>query len=137
MTIDRSARVEDPATMSIHFASPDASQTSASPTSSPAPTDSTTSTTPTSDHDPTQRVETIEMKHRSSDEILQDFTQLTNAFAVEATVEEKEELRALEDERLRSLRESALSREVKARKAREAALLAQAKRGLDEDAQAM
>lgn len=126
MTIDRTALDTDPATMSIHFAPSAARQTSDSATSSPAPTDSTTSSTPPSDHDPTERVETIEMKGRTSAEILEDFTQMTRAFPVEATPEEREELRLLEEQRVKSLRDSQLSKEVKERKAREDALLKQA-----------
>lgn len=126
MTIDRSALDTDPATMSIHFAPESARQTSPSATSSPAPTDSTTSSTPASDHDPTVRVETIEMKGRTSAEILDDFTRVTKAFPIEPTPEEQEELRSLEEQRLRSVRDSKLSLEVKERKKREEDLLKQA-----------
>lgn len=100
--------------MSIHFASQDAQQTSSSATS--APTDSTTA-----------RVETINMKGRTNSEILQELIRVTKAYPIEPTEEEKEELRLLEEQRLRSLRDSKLSKEVRARVKRERELLEQAR----------
>lgn len=127
MTIDRSASSADPAILSIHFAPQDAAQTSNSATSSPAPVDSTTSSTTPSDHAPTERVQSIDMKHRTNLEILQDVIRLTKAFPVEPTPEEQEEMRLLEEQRVRSLRDSKLSQEVRTRQKREKELLEQAR----------
>ena len=129
MTIDRTAPQSDAATMSIHFAPEGAQQTSPdSATSSAAPiTSTTTSGTPTSDHDPTERIETIEMKHKTNAEILDEFVRVTKAYPVEPTVEDREELRVLEEQRVKGLRDSKLSQEVKARVKREKELLEQAR----------
>lgn len=127
MTTDRTIAQDQPATMSIHYAPKDASQSSDSATSSPAPVDSTATSEPASDHAPTERVETIEMKHRSSAEILEEFVRRTNAFAVEATEQDKEDIRALENQRVRSTKDSALSQEVRAKVKREQELLEQAR----------
>ena len=126
MTIDRTALPEDPAVLSVHFASQDAAPS----TTSTSAIDSIPS------EDPTQRVETIDMKGRTSEEILEDFVRVTKAHPVEPTAEEKEELRSLEEQRVRSARDSALSKEVKARVDREKSLLEQARRGMEADAQA-
>ncbi|KAI6790651.1 hypothetical protein KC363_g7528 [Hortaea werneckii] len=127
MTIDRTANSTDDATMSIHFASADAPKSSNSATAAPAPVDSTTSSTTPSDHAPTDRVQTIDMKHRTNLEILQDVIRLTKAFPVEPTPEEQEEMQLLEEQRVRSLRDSKLSQEVRARQKREQELLQQAR----------
>ena len=129
MTIDRTAPQSDAATMRIHFAPEGAQQTSPdSATSSAAPiTSTTTSGTPTSDHDPTERIETIEMKHKTNAEILDEFVRVTKAYPVEPTVEDREELRVLEEQRVKGLRDSKLSQEVKARVKREKELLEQAR----------
>jgi len=114
MTIDRSAPSSDPAVMSIHFASEDAAHTSDSATSSP-------------DQATTESVRTIDMKHRTNSEILQELVRMTKAFPVEATPEEREEIRLLEEHRARSMRDSKLSQEVRARQKREKELLEQAR----------
>ena len=60
-------------------------------------------------------------------EILQDVIRLTKAFPVEPTPEEQEEMQLLEEQRVRSLRDSKLSQEVRARQKREQELLQQAR----------
>ncbi|TKA32952.1 hypothetical protein B0A50_01178 [Salinomyces thailandicus] len=128
MTIDRTAESTDAAIMSIHFAPSESSpQTSDSATSSPAPVQSTTGSTTPSAHAPTERVQTIDMKHRTDSEILQEVIRLTKAFPVEPTPEEQEEMRLLEEQRVRSTRDSKLSQEVRARQKREQELLEQAR----------
>ncbi|KAK5110203.1 hypothetical protein LTR62_006199 [Meristemomyces frigidus] len=109
MTIDRTALREDPALMSIHFASAEALQTSAP------------------DQIATDSVQTIDMKHKSNSEILEELMKLTKARAVEPTVEENEEIRELEEQRVRSARDSVKSAEVRARVKREQELLEQAR----------
>ncbi|KAK3704187.1 hypothetical protein LTR37_014027 [Vermiconidia calcicola] len=117
------------ATLSIHFtASTSSPQTSPdSATSSPAPTDSTTTTSSPSSHDPTERVETIDMKHRTNSQILQEVVRLTKAYPVEPTQQELEEMRLLEEQRVRSERDSKMSAEVRARVKREREIMEQAR----------
>ena len=127
MTIDRSAPQTDPATMTIHFTSADSQLSSGSATGAPAPTGSTSGDKSTSDHASTTRTEQISMTNRLPAEILADLLRVTKGVAVEATPEEVETLEMLEQARIRSEREGALSLEVRQRKKREEALLAQAR----------
>ncbi|KAK0257099.1 hypothetical protein LTR29_000530 [Friedmanniomyces endolithicus] len=130
MTTDRTARAEDPAVLSVHFASATPAQSSEDTTASnPATADSTTATT-----QPTERVSTIDMKHRTNAEILEELVRMTRAQAVEATEAEREELRALEEQRVKGAKDSAKSLEVRARVAREKQLLEQARGELAADA---
>jgi large subunit ribosomal protein MRP49 len=133
MTVDRVANqdTDTEAVMSVHFAPADSThQTSDSATSSPAPTDSTTSGTQPSDHDPTDRVETINMKNRTNSEILQDLVKLTKAYPIQPTEEEKEQLRSLEQQRIRSERDRKQVLEYRARVAREKQILEQGRNDL-------
>ncbi|KAL1305212.1 hypothetical protein AAFC00_002130 [Neodothiora populina] len=127
MTIDRTCAPSDPAIMTIHYAPTDAIQTSSSPTSSPAPSSSTSGDTAASDYTPTTRSESILMTNKSSAEIWREVARVTRAVQVEATPEEKETLEKLQEQRLKSERDSALSREVREAKKREQDLLAQAR----------
>lgn len=127
MTIDRTAATGDPATMTIFFAPKDAAQTSGSSTGAPAPTSSTSGDKAPSDYTPAERTGTIDMTHRTSREILNDLVSSTKATLVEPTEQEREELASLEQARQRSERESKISKEVRDRKKREEALLAQAR----------
>lgn len=114
--------------MSVHFTAPDPEHMSSdSATASPAPTDSTTTTSAPSDQDPTERVETIDMKHRTNSEILNELIRVTGAYPIEPTPEDREEMRMLEEQRLRSQRDAKLSAEVRARAKRERELLEQAR----------
>lgn len=123
MTVDRTALQTDPAVMSIHFAPAD----NASPASSPAATSSTSITTTPSEHTPTDRVETIDMKHKSNVEIFDELMRITKGTILQPTGEEREEMRVLEEQRQRSLRDSKISAEVRARKKREEEILNQAR----------
>lgn len=126
MTVDRTAKAEDESVMSIHFAQ-QGSADDDSPTSAPNPVSSTTTTSTTADSTPVGRVQTIDMKHRTNSEILQELIRVTKAYPIEATAEEQEEIRLLEEQRLRSQRDSAKSAEVRARVKREKELLEQAR----------
>ncbi|KAI5269039.1 hypothetical protein E4T47_07358 [Aureobasidium subglaciale] len=122
MTIDRTALQTDPALMTIFFADPEAS-----PTSGAAPTTSTSGDKEPSNYSPSSRTETIDMTGRTPEHILTDFMKITSATQVEATQEELESLRSLEEQRVRSERDSKLSLEVREKKKREESLLAQAR----------
>ncbi|KAI4749794.1 hypothetical protein E4T44_15006, partial [Aureobasidium sp. EXF-8845] len=97
MTLDRTAAQTDPALMTIFFADPEAS-----PTSGAAPTTSTSGDKQPSNYSPSTRTETIDMTNRTQENILADLVKITSAKQVEATQEELETLRSLEEQRLRS-----------------------------------
>ena len=113
MTLDRTAPQTDPALMTIFFADPEASPTSGDKEPS--------------NYAPSSRTETIDMTGRLPENILADLMNLTNARQIEATKEELDTLRSLEEQRIRSERDSKLSLEVREKKKREEALLAQAR----------
>ncbi|GAB7346119.1 hypothetical protein MBLNU457_4869t1 [Dothideomycetes sp. NU457] len=127
MTIDRSATQDEDAIMTVHFTTSDAQQSSGSATGAPAPTGSTSGDKAPSDHASTVRTETISMTNRLASEILADLLRITKAVTVEATPEEREQLEMLEEMRIRSEKDSALGKEVRAKRKREEALLAQAR----------
>lgn len=67
------------------------------------------------------------MTNRTQENILSDLLAITKARQVEATDEEMETLRTLEEQRVRSARDSKIGLELRAKKKREEALLAQAR----------
>lgn len=71
------------------------------------------------------------MTNKSSAEIWGEVVKVTGAQAVEATEEERETLARLEEASRKSERDGKLSREVRERKKREEALLAQARGEMD------
>lgn len=125
MTLDRTALQTDQALMTVFFSNPE--DVSSSPTSSPAPTTSTSGDKAPSEYAPSERTETINMTNRTQENILSDLLAITKARQVEATDEEMETLRTLEEQRVRSARDSKIGLELRAKKKREEALLAQAR----------
>lgn len=122
--------------MSIHLVdTTDAPQTSESATSSPAPTTDTNAPTSPSNYKPTTRVLTLAMKDMSNSQIMGELARLTNAYPVEPTPEEKEELREIEEYKARSARDSEMMTAVMARRRREKEIL-EAARGETIDASA-
>jgi large subunit ribosomal protein MRP49 len=67
------------------------------------------------------------MKNRTNSDILEELVRVTNAYPVEPTPEDREEQRLLEEQRIRSLADSKLSQEVRAKQKRERDLLEQAR----------
>lgn len=104
MTVDRTALQDDPAVMSVHI----------------QPEDSKT-----------EKIEKINMKDYRSSEILDALVQLTKASVIEPTTEDQELLAKLEEQRQRSLRDSKISLELRARVKREKEMLQQARGDLD------
>lgn len=104
MTVDRTALQDDPAVMSVHI----------------QPEDSET-----------EKIEKINMKDYRSSEILDALVQLTKASVIEPTTEDQELLAKLEEQRQRSLRDSKISLELRARVKREKEMLQQARGDLD------
>ena len=127
MTIDRNIPQTEAPTMTVFFTSPDAPKTSSLPTGAPVPTQSTSGDKATSDYAPTERTEEIAMANRTPGEILEDLLRVTKGTVVQPTEQDREDLEMLQQARLRSGRDSKLSLEVRERKKREEALLAQAR----------
>lgn len=130
MTVDtlKEQTPDTEALMSIHFTTQNPDHlTSDSATASPAPTESTTTSSTPGEHDPVDRVETIDMKHKTESQILEEVLRLTGAYTIEATEQEKEELRELEVQRVESERDAAAARERRAAAKREKELLEQAR----------
>ncbi|KAK5169969.1 hypothetical protein LTR04_005423 [Oleoguttula sp. CCFEE 6159] len=126
MTVDRTQTQSGPATLTIFFTQP--TNPSDPTTPLPAPTSSTSGdTAPSASYVPTERTVSINMKHRTDAEILTQFMEATKATVVEATPEELEEMRELEEQGARSQRDSARSMEVNKQRKREADMLAQAR----------
>ncbi|KAL9051080.1 MAG: hypothetical protein Q9162_006253 [Coniocarpon cinnabarinum] len=75
------------------------------------------------------REEVIDMKHRTDEAILEDLTALTGGQQVEPTEQERDELRTIEAQRMRSDRDRALQAEVLAKRRREQEILEQARQG--------
>ena len=113
MTVKRGADQEGPATLSVHFAS---SSTTPAASSKTLP-----------DYNASQRVETIDMKHKSESEILSRLLELTKAMPYEATPDELAELRDVEDYNRKSTRDRAAQSKLNQIKKQEQALLDQAR----------
>ncbi|KAI9681389.1 MAG: hypothetical protein M1817_002672 [Caeruleum heppii] len=127
MTVNRTTAQEGPATMTIFFAETNSSNTPAAPISST--TQASTSTEPvipTIADSEVERTETIEMKHKHSTEILAQLLEVTRGRQVEATPEEEDQLRQLEEQRKTSEIDSKRSLAHKAEVKKREAILAQA-----------
>lgn len=124
MTVNREVEQTGPATLSIHFT---AVPRSASAIASAASSSSSDPSTTPSDHNPSKRVETIDMKHKHESEILSKLLEMTKAKPYEISEEEQIELEEAES----FTRNSQRDREAQARlnevKWQEQALLDQAR----------
>ncbi|KAH7046582.1 50S ribosomal protein-like protein Mrp49 [Macrophomina phaseolina] len=114
ITVDRTAAQSDPAVLNVVF---DGSSNGTAAT--PAATQPSGATA--------DRVVTIQMKHKSESEILQQLYEVTGAQEVEPTDLEKEELRQLAERKERSRRDSERMAEVNRQRKREAEMLAAAR----------
>ena len=124
MTINRTSDQDGLATLTVFFAPP---SHSASPTASPSPSSSTSTSTSPSEHTPSDRIESINIKHRHESEILSRLMELTKAVPIVATPEEEAQLRQLEDDNVKSQQDAQRSAEINERRRREAAVLDQAR----------
>ncbi|KAF2236664.1 hypothetical protein EV356DRAFT_64283 [Viridothelium virens] len=121
MTVDRTIDQSAPATLTLFYAP---KPSSGSPTASPAPTNSTTSTSVSPDHDPFERTDSIDMKHRTDTQILQELVKVTKAIEISPTPEDEAMIAELEDQRNRSEKDRQLMASVmRDRKAEEARLM--------------
>ncbi|EOD52475.1 putative 50s ribosomal protein mrp49 protein [Neofusicoccum parvum UCRNP2] len=119
ITVDRKAAQTDPAVMTIIFG--EAGTTATTSTSNAA---ATSAPSGASSND---RVVTIQMKHKSESEILQQLYDATGAQELEPTELEREELRELEERKERSKKDSERMIEVNRQRKREAQMLAAAR----------
>ncbi|GME22208.1 50s ribosomal protein Mrp49 [Neofusicoccum parvum] len=119
ITVDRKAAQTDPAVMTIVFG--EAGTTATASTSNAA---ATSAPSGASSND---RVVTIQMKHKSESEILQQLYDATGAQELEPTELEREELRELEERKERSKKDSERMIEVNRQRKREAQMLAAAR----------
>ena len=118
MTVKRTDDQEGPATLFVHFAPPSISSSSTVATASP---------TTSSDHNPSKKVETIDMKHKSESEILSRLLEMTKAMPYEASPDELAELRDVEDYNRKTTRDRAAQSRLNQIKKQEQALLDQAR----------
>ncbi|KZF19978.1 50S ribosomal protein-like protein Mrp49 [Xylona heveae TC161] len=121
MTINRTHNQSGSATMTIFFA--DSSKDGSPPT---AATSTTTSGLP-SDHIPFDRTETVEMKHRHESQILSELVKLTKARKIEATAEEKEQLKQVQEDRRQSEKSSQRAAVINAQRKQKEEMLRQAR----------
>lgn len=124
MTVNRTADQEGPSSLTVFFAPP---SKSTSATGLPAPSSSTDSSTATSTRKPSDRIETIDMKHKHESEILSRLLELASGKPYEITPEEHAELRGLEDYKRSSQRDRETQARLNAVKKQEKALLDQAR----------
>lgn len=148
MIVERTTDTTAPATMTLTFApssnpspasSPAPIQSTASPTQSTAPTSSGTSqpqSKPQQAQTPgapsseglASRIHSIDMKGRHESEILKELLKVCEgAVEIKATAEEEAELRAMDEQRVKSERDSKRSRLVRDEIKRKEDMLRQAK----------
>ncbi|KAI9666967.1 MAG: hypothetical protein M1831_001472 [Alyxoria varia] len=125
MTVERSLDQQGPAALTIFFAP------SSKDSQSPAPTQSTTSSKKPSDHSPFERTHVIDMKHKESSRILEEFMRVVDGKQVEATESEKEEMTNLDEQRERSDSDRAQVRQVLLKQRREKAIIEQARQSVE------
>ncbi len=128
MTVNRTLDQNGPATLTVFFAPP---PRSSSATASPAPSSSTDPSTAPSGHPTTDRVETIDMKHKHESEILSRLLELTKGKPYEASPDELAELRDVDDEKRRSERDKEAQARLNEVKRQEKALLDLARGGVE------
>ncbi len=128
MTVNRSFDQEGPATLTVYFAPP---SKSSSATISPAPSSLTDSSSTPSGQAPSDRIATIDMKHKHESEILSRLLELTKGKPYEASPEELAELGNVDDEKRLSERDREAQARLNELKRQEKALLDLARGGAE------
>jgi len=124
MTVTRTQDQEGPALMTIQFTTPEEAAAITPEISSPADkVDSTAPITQGQAVSITNRVETINMKHRVDSEILNELLKLTNARVIKAKPEELREIAELERLEAEAERDQAEQEKIYAKQRRERAML--------------
>jgi len=124
MTVNRTQNQDGPALMTVHYSSPDAVAATSSTASKSLPT---TSNTQSDTGSSPVRLETINMKHRSESEILDELMKLTEARVVRATAEELRQIQELGEANRKREQESMKGAILNADRKREKALMEQAR----------
>ena len=119
MTVNRSNNQEGPATLTVYFAP----LRNSSATTSPAPSSSTDPSTTPSGNTAADRIATIDMKHKNDSEILSRLLELTKGMPYEATPEELDELREVDVEERRSMKDREAQAKLNEVRRQEKALL--------------
>ncbi|KAL2073383.1 hypothetical protein VTL71DRAFT_10707 [Oculimacula yallundae] len=128
MTVNRTNDQSGPALMTIHFTTPEAAENIKTEISST--TSKQTSSAPvaaTKAGPPTERTETINMKHRPESEILDQLLAITRARVLKPTAEELRQVQEIEEQDARSERDAIMMAEVNAKRKREEAIMIQAR----------
>ncbi|CAL3972497.1 hypothetical protein PZA11_004398 [Diplocarpon coronariae] len=130
MTVNRTNDQAGPALMTIHFTSAQAAATIKTEISSTTNAQTSSAPVPQSRAGPpTERTETINMKHRSQSEILDQLLALTKARVIRPTAEEIKMIQEIEKQKVRSEKDALLTAEVVAKRKREEAFMATARGG--------
>ena len=123
MTVKQTIDQKGPATLSIFLASPSGSR----PATMPLASSSIDASTISSRHDPSDRIVTIDMKHKKESEILSQILELTEGIPYQVSSEEQAELGEVEDQQRDSQRAKAAQSRLNEVKRREKAILNQAR----------
>ncbi|KAF2089889.1 hypothetical protein K490DRAFT_54323 [Saccharata proteae CBS 121410] len=131
MIVDRTAKQDETATMTIHFASP--STSAPSPAKDTIPTGSTSGQTATSNHNATERVVTIDVLGRGDRSIFHELKEATKAKDIPPQDWELAEVKRLAEMAEKSTRDRARQAELRAQQKREEEMLriARGEAGLD------
>ncbi|KAF2432002.1 hypothetical protein EJ08DRAFT_648400 [Tothia fuscella] len=129
ITINRSTDSSTSPTLSIFLreSQSQSSSTSSSSTTTPSPTHTSADTVKTPLLASAAQVLTIDLKHKSEDDILSEFLDVSGAKKVQPSTSELEGLRELEEQRERSAKDSERSKKVRAQWKKEQAMLAAAR----------
>lgn len=124
MTVSRTEDQEGPALMTVHFTTSEEAATTAPEITSSADKVESTAPVAVGKAGPiTDRIETINMKHRVDSEILDELLKLTNARVVKPKPEELREIAELEKLNAESEKDQAEQDKIYARQRRERAML--------------
>ena len=124
MSVNRTEDQDAPAVLSVYF-----SQTPRQSQTQPDTSRSTSSSDQTPDESAgEEREETIDMKMKTDTEILEELTRIVDGQQIEPTVQEREELESLTEQKEKSERDAKLVAEVTAKRRREQDVREQARR---------
>ncbi|KAF2154233.1 hypothetical protein K461DRAFT_125023 [Myriangium duriaei CBS 260.36] len=127
MTVDRDLKNDQEALLTVFFAPEDAHLTSNTATGGPSATTSTSGAKVASDHAPVEKTESVKISHKRAEEILADLIRITDAEPIEPAEEDVQLERELADQEQRSKADHDRGMALNAEKARQAALLAEAR----------
>lgn len=127
MTVDRSVKTEDQATLTVFFAPEDAPRTSGTQTGGPSATTSTSGDKEASEQAPAARTKSVSVSNKVAEEILKELINITNAEVIGPTPEDLKLEVDLAEFRERQQEDRARSLALNAEKKRQEELLAEAR----------